>query len=244
MLYWPVLIIASVIIGVFLTGGSDTAVFDSGRQQLSVYMAVIGAMVFLGGMARILAHAGGRGLVQGVLTLGLCGMLLSGFALRDHAGDVVSRVQGELMPSVALSRSSGEVELRRAWDGHYRAIAEINGVEIRMMVDTGASMVLLPYEAMDDLGIDADRLVFSVPVTTANGRSSVAPLKLDEIRVGTIRVENVLAAVSQPGRLESALLGMSFLERLTETTFRGNKLILRQGAPERGGRFISVSDQF
>jgi aspartyl protease family protein len=117
----------------------------------------------------------------------------------------------------------------------------VNGVPVRMMVDTGASMVLIPYEIAADIGISPNQLRYSVPVTTANGQSSVAPIRLESLRIGVIEIRDVEAAVAHPGRLTTALLGMSFLERLSETTFRGDRLILRVG---RGGGvgdlFISV----
>jgi predicted aspartyl protease len=37
----------------------------------------------------------------------------------------------------------------------------------------------------------------------------------------------VQAAVAHPGRLKIGLLGMSFLDKLSETSFRGDTLILR-----------------
>ena len=129
--------------------------------------------------------------------------------------------------SVALATTQGEAELRRAWDGHYRAEAMINGVRMRLMVDTGASMVLLPYEDVRALGIDPEQLDFSLPVTTANGTSTVAPVQLSSIKIGPIAVFDVRAAVAHPGRLKVGLLGMSFLEKLSETSFRGDRLILR-----------------
>jgi len=137
---------------------------------------------------------------------------------------------------VALSHTDGEAELRRGWDGHYRADAEINGIELRMMIDTGASMVLIPYEDIAAIGIDPGRLEYSMPVTTANGRSAVAPIRLSSIKVGPIAVFDVPAAVAQPGRLKTGLLGMSFLDRLSETSFQGDRLFLRQRLDN--GRFL------
>jgi len=247
MLYWPLLIIGSVVLGVFLAGDPETGAED-GRQRLAIYLTVMGVMIIFGAAGRIIAHSGRRSILHAVAWTGVFALVFTLSTFRHEVEKVVERVRGELMPSIALTHTTrGEVELRRAWDGHYRASVLINGVEMRMMVDTGASMVLLPFEAMPDLGIDPRRLSYSIPVTTANGRSAVAPLQLREIRIGSIVVNDVTAAVAQPGRLESALLGMSFLERLSETSFVGNKLILRQGLRgdgRSGGRFISINDQF
>jgi aspartyl protease family protein len=88
-------------------------------------------------------------------------------------------------------------------------------------------MVLLPYERVAELGIDPEMLDYSLPVTTANGNSTVAPVVISSIKIGPIAVFDVPAAVAHPGRLKIGLLGMSFLDKLDETSFRGDKLLLR-----------------
>jgi len=138
------------------------------------------------------------------------------------------------------SRAGGEVELRRGWDGHYRADAEVNGVPVRMMVDTGASLVLIPAELADDFGLDGAPLDYSMPVATANGPSTVAPVTIDSLRVGSIVVQTVEAAVARPGRLQSPLLGMTFLDRMSETSFQGDRLILRHKGTDFDTLFISA----
>ncbi len=103
---------------------------------------------------------------------------------------------------MALATAEGEAELRRAWDGHYRAEAEINGVRMLLMVDTGASLVLLPYETVARARHRPGRRSTSrCRVTTANGVSTVAPVRLSSIKVGPIAVFDVQAAVAHPGRL-------------------------------------------
>jgi aspartyl protease family protein len=243
MLYWPLVIIGSVVLGVLLAGEPRGADLADGMRRLAIYVSVLGGAIMLAGLARILAHERARDVARAGALSGLVALLFGAVAFQDDLRPAAERIRAGLQPSVALSRAEGEVELRRAWDGHYRATTAVNGVEMRMMVDTGASMVLLPHEALPALGVDPARLVYSIPVSTANGPSAVAPLMLEEVQVGSIRMRNVRAAVAQPGRLESALLGMSFLERLSETSFVDGKLILRQESRRNGGRFISVSDQ-
>ena len=205
-----------------------------------VYLAVLAAVLAFAGAGRLLLRGGHKTLVHTAIWLGAITGLLTAFAFRDQAAVIIQEIRAELMPSVALSRTAGEAELRRAWDGHYSAIAEVNGVEMRLMIDTGASMVLIPFEQVAKIGIDPDSLDFSIPVTTANGRSSVAPIRLSSIKIGPIAVFDVPAAVTRPGRLKTGLLGMSFLDRLEETTFRGDRLILRQRSPGQADRGRSI----
>ena len=124
-------------------------------------------------------------------------------------------------------RAEGVAELRKAADGHFRAVAKVNGQNVGMLIDTGASIVLLSYEDAVAAGLNPQNLSFSMPVTTANGRSKVAPVTLDNVTIGNVGLDTVRAAVARPGAIHSSLLGMSFLGRLQETSFRRDKLILK-----------------
>lgn len=236
MLFWPVLIIGLAVFALFLSGPPSDGIFDGERAQAQVvYLTILGVALVIVAAGRLLVRGGRRTLVHMAIWVGAIAGLFTAFAFRDQAAVIVTEIRGELMPSMALSRSDGE-ELRRGWDGHYRADTEINGVEMRMMIDTGASMVLIPYEDVAAIGVNPASLSYSMPVTTANGRSSVAPIKLSSIKIGQIVVFDIPAAVAQPGRLKTGLLGMSFLDRLSETSFQGDRLILRQNA--ESGRFL------
>ena len=140
----------------------------------------------------------------------------------------VQFVHSKAFPSYAVSVGPDEIEIYRDWDNHFRARVEVNGVETRMLIDTGASVVLVPYEDAARFGIDVKNLDFSLPVNTANGRSSVAPVRLSSILIGEVEVFEVEAAVAQPGQLATGLLGMTFLRHFDETSFRGDTLYLRR----------------
>lgn len=119
------------------------------------------------------------------------------------------------------------VELTRLRDGHFHAEAYVNGRPISVLVDTGATLVVLTYEDARAAGVpvsDADFIHWS---NTANGRARFASVKLDDVRIGDVIVRNVAAAVSEPGRLQKTLLGMSFLNQ-TRMQMQGAQLVLEQ----------------
>jgi len=186
-------------------------------------------------------RGGRRTMLHAAIWTGTAAWLLTAFVLRDEAHVLIDELRADLMPSVALSRTAGEAELRRGWDGHYRAEVKVNGVDLKLMIDTGASMVLIPFEEAEALGYDPNTLNYSMPVTTANGRSAVAPIQLASIWIGPIEVRDIDAAVARPGRLKTGLLGMSFLDKLAETSFQGEKLILRQRHHDASGYQRSIS---
>ncbi len=97
-------------------------------------------------------------------------------------------------------------------NGHVVVEAEIDGAVLRLLVDTGASLVTLTPADARAVGIKADRLAFTGRAATANGLVRLAPVTLREIRIGQLTVENVPGAVLE--NLDTSLLGMSFLRRL------------------------------
>lgn len=120
------------------------------------------------------------------------------------------------------------VELKAGRNGHFNTEAEINGRDIAVMVDTGATIVALSYEDAERAGIYLSQSDFTRAVSTANGVARIAPVTLDRVTIGDITVRNVPAAVAEPGRLTTSLLGMSFLSRLSRFDMRAGVLVLQE----------------
>lgn len=160
-------------------------------------------------------------------------VLVAGYAFRNEFSLLGQRVAGELMPpgeTVAVGTSdSGErsVRIRRRPDGHFIARSQVNGTYITMLIDTGATTLVLKASDAKLSGIDTDSLSYTIPVRTANGVAYAAGIRLRSVAVGTIAQEDVEAMVAKPGALNESLLGMSFLRRLRSYEFSGDFLTLR-----------------
>jgi aspartyl protease family protein len=111
-------------------------------------------------------------------------------------------------------------------NGHFMVTAEIADVEIRFLVDTGASQVILTTEDAERLGHDLDSLEFSDRFQTANGTIRGARLVLAELRIGDLEIAEVRASVIR-APMTASLLGMSFLSRLDGYEVGEEGLILR-----------------
>ncbi|NNE24257.1 MAG: TIGR02281 family clan AA aspartic protease [Rhizobiales bacterium] len=98
--------------------------------------------------------------------------------------------------------------------GHYITRANINGVKVAALIDTGASVVALSYEDAERAGLNPLRLKFDRRVRTANGIANAAPVTLSQVVVEGILVKNVEGMVMRKGAMRGTLLGMSFLRRL------------------------------
>src|SRR5262245_52523703 len=133
-------------------------------------------------------------------------------------------------PEAPRLRAAGgrAVELKAGAFGHYRAVAEINGRPVEVLIDSGASMVVLSHKDAERVGLRLRAEDYSQRVSTANGATRVAPVTLDRISIGDISVRHVEAAVSEPGKLGQSLLGMTFLGRLQRVDMRGGILILQE----------------
>ncbi len=108
--------------------------------------------------------------------------------------------------------------------GHFVATGAINGIAVRFLVDTGATQVSLSNSEAKRLGINyiAGQKTLT---STANGVVPTYKVKLDEVRVGDIVLNNVDGLVHAGDNLPIALLGMSFLNRM-EMKRDGEKMVL------------------
>jgi aspartyl protease family protein len=153
-----------------------------------------------------------------------------GYLYRDDAMGVADRVFAGLVPGHAVVTTTGDgqnqIILQRGTGGHFSTKVSINGVDVPMMVDTGASSIVLRAEDAAKLGLDPDQLNYGVTVSTANGTALAAPVRLRQVAIGPIIRSDVRALVTQPGRLDSGLLGMSFLSTLDSVQIRGDELRL------------------
>lgn len=116
--------------------------------------------------------------------------------------------------------------LRREEDGHYWARADIGGTSIKLLVDTGASIVALTWNDAQRLDLEPEQLDFIWAINTANGETFGASVLLPSIRIGDVEIEDVEAMVLQDGLLENSLLGMSFLGKLYSYEFKQSSLII------------------
>lgn len=117
--------------------------------------------------------------------------------------------------------------LKMSDDGHYWADAKIDGRRIRMMVDTGASMIALTRADAQRIGLNLKELDFKWEVGTAGGKTRGAYVQLEEVEIGNVTIAEVDALVIE-AELENSLLGMSFLNQLSSFEFRKNAMIIRE----------------
>jgi len=97
--------------------------------------------------------------------------------------------------------------------GHFVTDGWINGMPVRLAIDTGATYISLPASEARRLGLDY-RKGRRAMMETANGTVPAYRVQLDTVRVGDITVNGVDAVVTDGEGPYIALLGMSFLNRM------------------------------
>lgn len=123
--------------------------------------------------------------------------------------------------------SAYAVQIPRGSNGEFALQARINGVTTTMVVDTGATSVVLTYETAKAIGLPLELLEYNVDVQTAGGHTKAARLWLDRVAIGKLEERSISALVVPHGLMTTNLLGMSFLDRLESFEVRADHLMLR-----------------
>jgi aspartyl protease family protein len=118
------------------------------------------------------------------------------------------------------------VQIARGQAGEFALRARINGVSAPMVIDTGATSVVLTWETAKAAGLPLELLQYNVDVETVGGRTKAARLTLDRLAVGKLVERSVPALVVPRGQMKTNLLGMSFLDRLERWEVRSDRLML------------------
>ena len=121
--------------------------------------------------------------------------------------------------------SPGEIALTREYNGHFYANAEINGLPIRVLVDTGASGIALSRSDAQRAGLAVSAGMYNVIGQGANGDVHGEYVKLDKVSLGSKTAEDVSAVVLDEG--DQSLLGQSFLSKFETVEIRGDTMFLR-----------------
>jgi aspartyl protease family protein len=156
--------------------------------------------------------------------------LVAIYAYRAPVLELAAPVLRELRPSrvVEAVGAEGERELvvRRASDGHFRVDADVNGVPVRFLIDTGASTTVLTQADARRVGIDPATLTFDRAVQTANGLAFFARAFLTSFSIGPYHLASVPVGVMPAGALDTSLLGMSTINRFSSWRIDGDQMVL------------------
>lgn len=165
---------------------------------------------------------------QSVIVFGvaLTASFATALTIRHLEGDGAAQTATAPVPVTAPAAVATAAQVVKADDGHYWAQARIDGRAVRVLVDTGASVVVLTRADAGRLGVAPEPASFTGRIQTASGMVRAAPVRLNTVSVAGARVDRVEALVVEQG-LEYSLLGMSYLGRLSAFEATPTGLTLR-----------------
>ncbi len=214
-------------IAAFIASNDQDAIASLLRHDTAALVLKVALLVFAGGLVLVLFRERLSKAIEAALfwvTLGL--VLVIGYSYRFELRDIGDRVYAELVPG-HVANLGRNAQVVRGKGGDFAIAAHINGTKIPMVLDTGASSVVLTQEAAKAAGLPIEVLNYSINVDTANGRTRAAAVTLDRLAVGGLVERSVPALVARAGQLKTNLLGMSFLNRLESWEVRGDRLWMR-----------------
>ena len=159
----------------------------------------------------------------------IIGGLLVVYTYKNNMKKIFNDVYVNVVPGVVVEEvKEGEntVTVVANQTGHFFVNSVVNGVDMRFLIDTGATDVALTRYDAKRLGVDLSKLSYTKRVATANGIAWYAPIKLNYIKIGNIVVYDVTAAISSNDRLSKGLLGMGFLNRLKSYRVHNDSLTI------------------
>jgi len=143
------------------------------------------------------------------------------FTFRDNLGWVAQRLRAE---AVGTPVSEGkETRIPMAIDGHFWIDAQLNGHDVKFLVDSGATTTTIDRNTAQRAGIDVSRGRDQY-VRTGNGVIRVASGRADELTVGQIRRRDVALEIADNDDLN--VLGMNYLSTLRRWGVEGRWLVL------------------
>jgi aspartyl protease family protein len=226
-LYWTIWLAIVLALGVAV-GSRNSELWNRLNEHdlASLITSGIWAAVVGGAVMVIFRNQLSKALTAALVWAAIAVALLVGYTYRSDLRTIADRVMAEVVPGW-VAQKGNVVEIARGRAGDFSVRAQVNGARVSMMLDSGASAVVLTQEAAKAAGLPLEVLQYTTNVDTANGRTRAAPVTLDRITIGDIVERSVPALIAQPGTLRTNLLGMSFLNRLESWEVRGDQLLLR-----------------
>jgi aspartyl protease family protein len=226
-LLWTLLAILTAILCLLVVEGDGTIAARQKPPDLITLMVKIALGMFVGAVVLMLLRRRlSRVLETAMVWVALAALLAVGYGFRGELREVTDQAIADYIPGRAASRPR-VVEITRGGQGNFAVAAHLGSARVSMVLDTGASSVVLTQDAARAAGLPVEVLTYTVAIDTANGRTRAAPVTLNSIKVGGIVEHSVPALIAQPGQLRTNLLGMTFLNRLESWEVRGDKLVMR-----------------
>lgn len=142
------------------------------------------------------------------------------FAFRSEFSSIGQRLRAEA--TGALIEEGEAVRIPISDDGHFWVTAKLNGQDVRLMVDSGASITTVSRNVAETAGLPTDG--YKGIVRTANGAIAVTRSR-GHLQFASIDRPDLGVHINDQDDVN--LLGMNFLSSLESWRVEGNYLVLQ-----------------
>ncbi len=207
----------------FLVGGLSLAFPEQSIDDPYFFRGMLVLAIF-GGAA---AYWSRSSIMNIVKTAGIWLLIVFGLSFFYlYSSDFGTRFMAAIDPSGAVD-DSGALILERARDGHFWVRMRMNGVYVRLIVDTGASNIVLSKHDAEKVGLKPSSLLYEGTARTANGDVLYARATVDYVKIGDYDFMSVPVTVNKSD-MDSSLLGMTLLKEFQTIEIRGNIMVLKR----------------
>lgn len=195
-------------------------------QQLAIY--AVGAAIILIILFNI--PFVGR-IFRALFSVGMLALCLFFLFQQAPFDPTLSRIRSQL--GLDDQRVTGrDVRIAMSPDGHFWARVSINGVQRRMLIDSGATISAISEKTAAEADVDKGAGLMPVILQTANGAVRAETGSIDRLTVGTIEARNLKTVIS-PALGPIDILGMNFLSQLASWRVEGRTLIMVPHRPDK-----------
>src|SRR6185437_14583888 len=196
-LIWSLLLGVALSLAALIASSDQDAITNLLRHDIGSLAIKIVLVVFVGGLVLVMFRERLSKAIEAALFWTVVGLLLVvGYSYRFELREVADRVIAELVPGHVAGHGRN-VEIVRGHAGDFSVAAHINGIRVPMVLDTGATSVVLTQETAKAAGLPIEVLNYTVNIDTANGRTRAAAVTLDRVAVGELTERAVTALVVQ-----------------------------------------------
>jgi aspartyl protease family protein len=187
-------------------------------------MYAIGGLVLVGSSLAARRMPIGQTLKMALAWVAIFAGLFVIVALRNDFGAIGSKLHMAAFGDGGQT-VGGSLRIPASEDGHYYAVAMVNGRSTRFMIDSGASTTTISRETAKTTDVPLDGAGYPVIVETANGMAEAQRSSIARFELGPIKREDMKIHVMD-NLGETNLLGMNFLSSLKSWRVEGRTLIL------------------
>jgi len=147
------------------------------------------------------------------------------FSYQHELTGVWNRVTGELTGSNEQQVVGSTLKIRQSPDGHYWADAEVNGMPVRFLIDSGATTTAMALKTAQAANVDINEGGFPTYLSTANGTVEAQRGTIGTLKVGPMTAVDLPVVVAEAFG-DSNVLGMNFLSQMKSWRVEGREMIL------------------